>query len=104
MPPSPTPSSADFAPPVFPRRAVVTSGMPYGNKDLHFGHVGGVFIHADACARFLRDRIGAKNVLFVGGTDCYGSPIVADYEKQVAAGHFQGSLLDYVRFNHERQR
>ena len=26
----------------WPARAVVTAGMPYGNKPLHFGHVGGV--------------------------------------------------------------
>lgn len=45
--------------------------MPYGNKDLHFGHVGGMFIHADIFARFLRDRIGKENVIFVSGTDCY---------------------------------
>ena len=32
---------------VWPRRAVVTAGMPYGNKPLHFGHVGGVFVPAD---------------------------------------------------------
>ena len=30
--------------PVFPKRAVVTAGMPYGNKELHFGHVGGMFV------------------------------------------------------------
>ena len=42
----------------WPARAVVTAGMPYGNKPLHFGHVGGVFVPADAFARFLRDRIG----------------------------------------------
>ena len=41
------------------REAVVTAGMPYGSKDLHFGHVGGVFVQADVFARFLRDRIGA---------------------------------------------
>ena len=46
--------------PVFPKKAVVTAGMPYGNKKLHFGHVGGMFIHADIYARFLRDRIGKK--------------------------------------------
>ena len=60
--------------PVFPKRAVVTGGMPYGNKKLHFGHVGGVFVQADATARFLRDRIGKENVIFVSGTDCYGRP------------------------------
>ena len=33
--------------PVFPKRAVVTGGMPYGNKELHFGHVGGMLVFAD---------------------------------------------------------
>ncbi len=65
--------------PVFPKRAVITAGMPYGNKELHFGHIGGVFIHADVFARFLRDRIGEDNVIFVSGTDCYGSPILESY-------------------------
>ena len=54
--------------PIFPKKAVVTAGMPYGNKNLHFGHVGGMFIHADIFARFLRDRIGKENVIFVSGT------------------------------------
>ncbi|MGN6546204.1 MAG: class I tRNA ligase family protein [Aureliella sp.] len=89
--------------PEFPKRAIVTAGMPYGNKDLHFGHVGGVFIHADAYARFLRDRIGAENVIFVSGTDCYGSPIVADHADKVQKGEFSGSLLEFVQANHQRQ-
>lgn len=67
--------------PTFPKKAVITAGMPYGNKSLHFGHIGGVFIQADTYARFLRDRIGQENVVFVSGTDCYGSPIVASYKK-----------------------
>ena len=61
--------------PAFPKRAIITAGMPYGNKKLHFGHVGGMFVHADTFARFMRDRIGSENVIFVSGTDCYGSPI-----------------------------
>ncbi len=89
--------------PHFPKRAVVTAGMPYGNKDLHFGHVGGVFIHADAYARFLRDRIGPENVIFVSGTDCFGSPIVADYADKVAKGDFSGTLIEFVQTNHNRQ-
>lgn len=55
--------------------------MPYGNKGLHFGHIAGVFVPADVYARFLRDRIGSDNVLFVSGTDCYGSPINEGYRK-----------------------
>lgn len=90
--------------PLFPRRAVVTAGMPYGNKDLHFGHVGGVFVHADTLARFLRDRIGAENVIFVSGTDCFGSAIVANYEKSVADGAFTGDITAFVTHNHLRQK
>ncbi|MFW6022887.1 MAG: class I tRNA ligase family protein [Halanaerobiaceae bacterium] len=90
--------------PEFPKRAVVTAGMPYGNKELHFGHIGGVFIHADFLARFLRDRIGEENVIFVSGTDCYGSPIVEDYRQSVDKGTFEGTIEDYVEANHESQK
>ncbi len=89
--------------PIFPKRAIVTAGMPYGNKTLHFGHVGGMFLHADTFARFLRDRIGSENVIFVSGTDCYGSPIVEAYRKLVENG-FEGSIEDYVMGNHTRQK
>ena len=90
--------------PQFPKKAVITGGMPYGNKQLHFGHVGGVFVFADVCARFLRDRIGKDNVIFVSGTDCYGSPIAESYRKLVAEGKFEGSIEDFVRMNHESQK
>ena len=90
--------------PSFPKRAIVTAGMPYGNKGLHFGHVAGVFVPADIYARFLRDRIGAENVLFVCGTDCYGSPINEGHRKLVEAGQFSGSLRDYVQMNHDAQK
>lgn len=93
----------DMERPVFPKRAVVTGGMPYGNKKLHFGHVGGVFVQADAAARFLRDRIGAENVIFVSGTDCYGSPIAESYRKLCEDG-YTGTIEDFVRENHESQK
>lgn len=94
----------DMPRPQFPKRAVVTGGMPYGNKKLHFGHVGGVFVQADCLARFLRDRIGEENVIFVSGTDCYGSPIVESYRKLVESGEFSGTIEDFVRSNHESQK
>ena len=90
--------------PVFPKRAVITAGMPYGNKELHFGHVGGMMIHADVFARFLRDRIGKENVIFVSGTDCYGSPILESYRKLVEDKKFDGSIKDYVTGNHLKQK
>ncbi|MDR3091891.1 MAG: class I tRNA ligase family protein [Clostridiales bacterium] len=86
--------------PTFPRRAVVTAGMPYGNKELHFGHVGGVFIHADTYFRFLKDRIGEDNVVFVSGTDCYGSPIVESFKNQTE----HAALEDFVKYNHTKQK
>ena len=89
---------------VWPKRAIVTAGMPYGNKSLHFGHVGGVFVPADCFARFLRDRIGAENVCFVSGTDCFGSPIEEGYRKEVEAGTFSGTIEEYVQRNHDRQK
>ena len=89
--------------PVFPKRAVVTGGMPYGNKSLHFGHVGGMFVHADIFARFLRDRIGEENVIFVSGTDCYGSPIKEAYRKLTESG-YEGTIEEYVLSNHEKQK
>ncbi len=77
--------------PIFPKRAIITAGMPYGNKNLHFGHVGGMFIHADIFSRFLRDRIGKDNVIFLSGTDCYGSPIMESYRKLQEEG-YDGTL------------
>ena len=88
----------------WPARAVVTAGMPYGNKPLHFGHIAGVFVPADCFARFLRDRIGAENVRFISGTDCFGSPINEGYRKLVEAGEFEGTISDYVERNHNKQK
>ncbi len=90
--------------PEFPKRAIITGGMPYGNKKLHFGHIGGVFVFADVYARFLRDRLGDENVIFVSGTDCYGSPIAESYRKLCAEQGFTGTIQDFVRGNHEAQK
>ena len=89
--------------PVAPRRAVLTGGMPYGNKDLHYGHVLGMFLYADFMARFLRDRIGKDNVIFVSGTDCYGSPALETYRKRCEEG-YTGTIEDMVREYHERHK
>ena len=77
--------------------------MPYGNKNLHFGHVGGMFVHADIFARFLRDRIGKENVIFISGTDCYGSPILESYRKLKENG-YEKTIEDYVKSNHLSQK
>ena len=74
--------------PEFPKKAVVTSGMPYGNKELHFAHVG-LVLRADTFAQFLRDRIGEDNVVFVSGTDCYGSPAMEYHRALLSKGAIQ---------------
>lgn len=89
--------------PSWPRRAIVTAGEPYGNKGLHFGHVGGVFVPADFFARFLRDRLGRENVIFTSGTDCYGSPIMESYRKLKENEGYDKSIAEYVESNHSRQ-
>ena len=89
--------------PHWPRRAVVTAGEPYGNKGLHFGHVGGVFVPADFYARFLRDLLGRQNVIFTSGTDCYGSPIMEGYRKRVEQDGYDRSISDYVQGYHDLQ-
>ena len=97
-------STQSFERQEWPARAVVTAGMPYGNKPLHFGHIAGVFVPADCYARFLRDRIGAENVRFISGTDCFGSPIDEGYRKLVEAGEFDGTIAEYVQRNHDAQK
>jgi len=89
--------------PYFPKRAVVTGGMPYADKHLHSGHVGGQLIHADIYARFLRDRIGKDNVIFVSGADCYGAGPVVKHQAAVENG-FTGTLEDFVEGNHKAHK
>lgn len=86
-----------------PKRAIITGGMPYGNKDLHYGHVLGMFLYADFMARFLRDRIGKDNVIFVSGTDCYGSPSLETYRKKCEEG-YTGTIQDMVGEFHARHK
>ncbi|MEK7415622.1 MAG: class I tRNA ligase family protein [Planctomycetota bacterium] len=63
-----------------PSRMVVTAGMPYANGPLHVGHLAGAHLPADIYARWCRMLIGAENVLFVCGTDDFGSasPLAAE--------------------------
>lgn len=90
--------------PIPPKRAVITAGMPYGSKSLHFGHIGAVFVHADTFYRFLQDRIGKENVIFVSGTDCYGSPIIASYKNYCEKEESPLSLEEFVLSYYEEHK
>jgi methionyl-tRNA synthetase len=50
---------------------LITSALPYVNNKLHLGNLIGSGLSADAVARFYRNM--GREVLFVGGTDEYGT-------------------------------
>ena len=91
--------------PYCPKKAVITSGMPYGNKLLHYGHVG-MTVRADFFSSFMRDRIGKENVIFVSGTDCYGSPAVESFRSLKEKGILSNdtTITEYVKGNHIKQK
>ncbi len=96
----------DRSRPVFPKRCIITGGMPNGGKHLTFAHVG-LMLRTDTFARFMRDRIGADNVIFVSGTDCYGSPPMEKYRKLKESGEIPDnlSLHDFsenIYYEHEK--
>ena len=86
-----------------PKKVLVTAGMPNGNKPLHIGHIS-QFIWADFYARFMRDRIGAENVLFFSGTDGFGSSTDEKYRKLKEAGEINSTLPEYVEHFHNLQK
>ena len=52
------------------KRTLITSALPYANGPLHFGHIAGAFLPADAYSRFR--RLMGDDVLYVCGSDEYG--------------------------------
>ena len=60
-------------------RYLVTSALPYANGPIHFGHVVGAYLPADVYARTL--RMQGEEVLFVCGTDEYGTAITVNAEQ-----------------------
>ncbi|MEM1579384.1 MAG: methionine--tRNA ligase [Archaeoglobaceae archaeon] len=58
---------------------LVTCGLPYANGKLHIGHLR-TYIPADVYVRYL--RMMNEKVIFVCGSDCHGTPIVVNAEKE----------------------
>ena len=57
------------------RHVFVASAWPYANGLLHLGHIAS-FIGADVLARY--HRLRGDCVLFVSGSDCYGTPVALE--------------------------
>lgn len=87
----------------FPKRVLITAGMPNGNKPLHIGHISN-FIISDFYARYMRDRIGGDNVLYLCGTDGFGSSTEEKYRKLKADGKTDLTLEEYITNFHNKQK
>ena len=71
-----------------PRNILVAMAWPYANGSLHLGHIAS-FIGADVLARY--HRLKGDRVLFVSGSDCYGTPIALE---AVAQGVSPASIAE----------
>ena len=58
---------------------LVTCGLPYANGKAHIGHLR-TYVPADVYVRYL--RLMGEDVLFICGSDCHGTPIVVNAEKE----------------------
>ncbi len=62
------------------RKYLVTSGLPYANGPIHFGHIAGAYLPADIFTRFLRQA--GEEVIYICGTDEHGVAITINAEKE----------------------
>ena len=69
------------------KKILITSALPYANGQLHFGHIAGAYLPADAYARF--ERLRGNDVLYICGSDEYGVAITlsADLAKRSPQEH-----------------
>lgn len=87
-----------------PKRVLITGGMPYGNKPLHIGHIGAIFVWADVYARFMRDMLGDENVIFISGTDGFGSATEEKHRVLTEKGEINITLPEYIEKYHLMQK
>jgi len=61
------------------RLKLITCGLPYANGKAHIGHLR-TYVPADVYVRYL--RMMGEDVVFICGSDCHGTPIVVNAEKE----------------------
>ncbi|MCS7317040.1 MAG: methionine--tRNA ligase [Candidatus Dojkabacteria bacterium] len=61
-------------------KILVAVAWPYVNGDIHPGHMAGYLLPADIFARF--NRLLGNYVLMVSGSDCHGTPITLQADKE----------------------
>lgn len=79
-----------------PRKIFIGLAWPYANGSLHLGHAS-AFVGADILARY--HRLIGDDVLFVSGSDCYGTPIALealekDIEPATIANKYHEEFVD----------
>lgn len=63
-----------------PDKILVAVAWPYANGPLHVGHIAGAYLPADIFARY--HRLRGNDVLMVSGSDCHGTPITLQAERE----------------------
>lgn len=61
-------------------RILVNCALPYANGPLHLGHLAGAYLGADIFVRF--NRLMGHEVLYICGTDEYGTAITLQADKE----------------------
>ena len=79
-------------------KILVNCALPYANGPTHLGHIAGAYLGADIFVRF--NRMLGKEVLFISGSDEYGTPITISAEKnhvtpQEIADKFHNMQISY---------
>ena len=75
-------------------KVLVAVAWPYVNGDLHVGHLAGYLLPADVFARY--QRLKGRDVLMVSGSDCHGTPITVQADKE------KKSPIEVVNEYHKR--
>lgn len=71
------------------QRILVTAALPYANGPIHLGHLAGAYLPADIYVRF--QRLRARDVLFICGSDEHGVAITLSADKERASAQ---SIVD----------
>jgi len=61
-------------------KIIVTTALVYANGEIHLGHITSTYLPADIFVRF--HRLKGNNIIHVGATDDYGTPILVEAERQ----------------------
>ncbi len=77
-------------------KILVNCALPYANGPLHLGHIAGAYLGADIFVRY--HRMVGDDVLFISGSDEYGTPITITADKLKKSPQ---EVADFYHQDHE---